>query len=60
MRVRIETIRNMKDSDYDEWIGCLNAIDIQVDGKALRDKGEFVIKEKDRGLDVTTTYQIVE
>jgi hypothetical protein len=61
MKIKITTIREIEDQDYDNWIYQLNTVaKINIDGKELKEKGTFSITDDLGYTRATTTYEIIK
>lgn len=60
MKIKIVTIREIADQDFDDWVKNLKKVGVELNGKELREKGKVSFSDDLGFTRATTTYEIVE
>jgi hypothetical protein len=60
MKILIITNREVDDDKYWDWINSLHQAGVPINGKELKDKGEFQMTDNFGYTKVTTVYKIVK
>jgi hypothetical protein len=58
MKIKITTIREIADIDYDDWIQSLQRNGISINAKKLKEEGSYTYADDLGFTKATTTYEI--